>query len=160
MLPNFGWQHCQWHLAWSSAFLTVWSKFKNVRCLYSLIWNNLEIWWEKNVFGGNGSVALLWRNAKRNVNPGLRYFEQCLLACARLLANLHFRQSKAKLPLKMLPTKSLQHCQDQSSSAMILDVKSVELFIFHLVLCDAPNVKFCSWWRSVFYLLAKPFPSR
>ena len=38
-----------------------------------------------------GSVALLWRNAKRNVNPGLSYFEQCSLACLRILANLHLR---------------------------------------------------------------------
>ena len=31
-----------------------------------------------------GSVALLSRNAKRNVNPGLGYFERCLLACEHL----------------------------------------------------------------------------
>ena len=47
--------------------------------------------------------ALLLRNAKRNVNPGLSYFEWCLLACAHLLANLHlhfaFCQSKATLPI-------------------------------------------------------------
>ena len=60
---------------------------------------------KKTIFGGNGSVALLWRNSKYNVNPGLSYFERCLLACARLLANLHFRQSKAWLPLKMLPNQ-------------------------------------------------------
>ena len=32
-----------------------------------------------------GSVALLWRKAKRNVNPGLSYFERCSLACVRAL---------------------------------------------------------------------------
>ena len=46
----------------------------------------------------NGSVALLLRNAKCNVNPGLSYFEWCALACARLLANLHL-QSKTILPM-------------------------------------------------------------
>ena len=44
-----------------------------------------------------GFVAL--QNAKCNVNPGLSHFEQCALACVRLLANIHlhfaFRQSKA-----------------------------------------------------------------
>ena len=52
------------------------------------------------------SIALLWRNAKHNVNPGLSYFERCSLACVRLSANLHlhlhfalFRQSKATLPI-------------------------------------------------------------
>ena len=49
-----------------------------------------------------GSVALLWQNAKCNVNPGLSHFECCVLACAHLLANLHlhfaFGQSKATLP--------------------------------------------------------------
>ena len=41
------------------------------------------------------SVALLWRNSKCNVNPGLSYFEQCSLACACLLSNLrlHFLSS-------------------------------------------------------------------
>ena len=37
-----------------------------------------------------GSVALLWRNAKCNINPGLSHFDQCALACAHLLAK-HFR---------------------------------------------------------------------
>ena len=32
-----------------------------------------------------GSVALLWRNTKCNVNPGLSHFERCTLACARLI---------------------------------------------------------------------------
>ena len=51
-----------------------------------------------------GSVALLWRNTKRNVNPRLSYFELCLSACVRLLANSHlhlhsaFSQSKVTLP--------------------------------------------------------------
>ena len=42
---------------------------------------------------------------KRNVNPGLSYFERCSLACVRLLAKLHLRlhfafcQSKATLPM-------------------------------------------------------------
>ena len=48
----------------------------------------------------NGSVALLLRNAKCNVNPGLSHFERCVLACTGLLADLHlhfsFRQIKAK----------------------------------------------------------------
>ena len=38
----------------------------------------------------NGSVALLLRNTKCNVNPGLSYFEHCALASAHLLANFHF----------------------------------------------------------------------
>ena len=52
-----------------------------------------------------GSVALLWRNAKCDINPGLSYFKRCSLACTHLLANLHlclhftFCQSKAMLPL-------------------------------------------------------------
>ena len=49
-----------------------------------------------------GSAALLWRHAKYNVNPKHSYFEQCTLACAHLLANIHlhfsFRQSKATVP--------------------------------------------------------------
>ena len=49
-----------------------------------------------------GSVALLWRNAKRKVNPGLSNFERCSLSCTCLLANLHlhfaFRQSKQHSP--------------------------------------------------------------
>ena len=52
-----------------------------------------------------GSVALLWRNIKCNVNPGLSYFERYMVACAGFLANLHLhftfcqsRQSKATLP--------------------------------------------------------------
>ena len=51
-----------------------------------------------------GSVALLWRNIKCNVNPGLSYFERYMVACAGFLANLHLhftfcqsRQSKATL---------------------------------------------------------------
>ena len=42
-----------------------------------------------------------------NVNPGPSHFEQCSLACARLLANLHFafRQSKATLPFIVLLIK-------------------------------------------------------
>ena len=36
-----------------------------------------------------GSVALLWWNAKHNVNPGLSFFELCWLACACLVANLN-----------------------------------------------------------------------
>ena len=53
----------------------------------------------------NGSVALLWRNAKCDVKLGLSYFEQCSLACMCLLVNLHlrlhfaFRQSKATFPM-------------------------------------------------------------
>ena len=52
---------------------------------------------------GYESVALLWWNAKHNVNPGLSYFERYMVACAGFLANLHFtfcqsRQSKATLP--------------------------------------------------------------
>ena len=60
--------------------------------------------WTYVCFSDIGSVALLRRNAKRNVNSGLSYFERCSLACVRLLANLHlylhfaFRQSKATLP--------------------------------------------------------------
>ena len=48
-----------------------------------------------------GSVALIWRNTKCNVNPGLSHFEQCTLICMRVLANFHlhlhfaFCQSKA-----------------------------------------------------------------
>ena len=43
-----------------------------------------------------GSVALLWRNAKCNVNPGLSHFEQCALHF-----HLHFAfyKSKATDPL-------------------------------------------------------------
>ena len=52
-----------------------------------------------------GFVALLWRKAKHNVNPGLSYLERCSLACMRLLANLHLhfaiRQSKATLPFRI-----------------------------------------------------------
>ena len=54
-----------------------------------------------------GSVALHWQNAKHNVNPGLSCFERCLLACARLIANLHlylhfaFCQRKATLPMSI-----------------------------------------------------------
>ena len=60
--------------------------------------------WTYVCFSDIGSVALLRRNAKRNVNSGLSYFERCSLACVRLLANLHlylhfaFRQIKATLP--------------------------------------------------------------
>ena len=46
------------------------------------------IWCEVPIFC-KGSVALLWWNAKCNVNPGLSYFKLYLLACVRLLANLH-----------------------------------------------------------------------
>ena len=57
-----------------------------------------------------GSVALLWRNAKRNVNPGLSYFERCSLACLRILANLrlHFAicQSITQISRNLLITVS------------------------------------------------------
>ena len=48
-----------------------------------------------------GSVALLWQNAKRNVNPGLSYFKQCPLALLAKHLRLHFafRQSKATFPM-------------------------------------------------------------
>ena len=58
--------------------------------------------WTYVCFSDIGSVALLRRNAKRNVNCGLSYFEWCSLACMCLLANLYlhfvFHQSKATLP--------------------------------------------------------------
>ena len=65
---------------------------------FKLLYNESQCIKFRNI----GSVALLWRNAKHNVNPGLNSFEQRSLACAHLLANSHlrfaFRQSKATLP--------------------------------------------------------------
>ena len=56
-----------------------------------------EITFIENVQTKNGSVTLLWRNAKCNVNHWLSYFEQCALACLHL--HFAFRQSKAMLQI-------------------------------------------------------------
>ena len=84
---------------WPLLCHTVLKKFrKNVIYLIILFQRFLkcDLIWEI------GSIALLWWNAKCNVNPGLIYFERWALTCARLFANLHlhfaFRQSKATLP--------------------------------------------------------------
>ena len=53
------------------------------KCICNRISEILNFWLP------NGPVALLWQNAKCNVNPRLSYFEQCMLAYAHLLVNLH-----------------------------------------------------------------------
>ena len=71
--------------------------------------------WEKRIYNRTWEIlnfwllnALLWQNAKCNVNPGLSHFEQRTLACTRLLANLHFVFCQSKATLPYLPMHSLQ----------------------------------------------------
>ena len=77
-----------------------------------------------------GSVALLWQNTQRDVNPGLCHFELCLLACVRLLANLHFafHQSKAKLPVptnEVILSRRLQNVEIIALGIQLGSVKCV-----------------------------------
>ena len=67
-----------------------------------------------------------------NVNPGPSHFEQCSLACARLLANLHlhfvFHQSKAKLPVptnEVILSRRLQNVEIIALGIQLGSVKCV-----------------------------------
>ena len=53
----------------SSSFSASKLELREWRCLWKVFLWTLKI--------DNGSVALLWRNAKRYVNPGLSYFKRC-----------------------------------------------------------------------------------
>ena len=71
----------------------LWTKVDGIYYRYE----SWEITFIENVQTKNGSVALLWWNAKCNVNPLLSYFERCTLAYLHL--HFVFRQSKAMLQI-------------------------------------------------------------
>ena len=77
-----------------------------------------------------GSVALLWRNAKRNVNPGLSYFERCSLACLHILANLHLPFTFCDLSKYHANiTQPFDHCKPIRipKSSLLLSGKCMEM---------------------------------
>ena len=104
---------------WSSHLIILWL-VPNIICkiTFKTPWLNF------------GSVALLWRNAKRNVNPGLSYFERCSLACLHILANLHLPFTFCDLSKYHANiTQPFDHCKPIRipKSSLLLSGKCMEM---------------------------------
>ena len=96
-----------------------------------------------------GSVALLWQNAKCNVNPGLSYFERCALASTHLLANFHFHfafcQSKTTTEVNCQKEGLLESWKLIAVLCLIPSILSIKMF----------QISISAYWMQIWCWIKK-----